>query len=404
MNKKNKQDLIFIIVVGIIIGTVLIWFPINHILIHMGYKELQTTDNWVYFEHTKTGLIGKLDDFIESNKTNIQNRVTNYFPFYQELTKSFYKQVINSNKLIYKNNFPIGLNSSSEYVFYNAKDNFYYLINNHNEEDLNKRVNSQVDFFNSLYESNKNVNLNIYLVPRYEQTKLLNNNLSTYTDNFKNGLNENINVSKLNIETKEDYINMFYKTDHHWNMYGAYKGYQDIMNMLNKEAMDLNIKKVNEKPYYGSLAKSSLSTLISDDIYDVDLNLDYKVTTNGEEAEAKFKPRSIRYKKGYDFFDYYIHYFDGQYGFVEYNFDNESDDNLLIFSDSYAWQIDYLIASHYKNTYVVNLRYDDYANGKFNYNEFIKENNISDVLFLYEGVSTIFDQYNYDFNGKIVRD
>ena len=176
MNKKNKQDLIFIIVVGIIIGTVLIWFPINHILIHMGYKELQTTDNWVYFEHTKTGLIGKLDDFIESNKTNIQNRVTNYFPFYQELTKSFYKQVINSNKLIYKNNFPIGLNSSSEYVFYNAKDNFYYLINNHNEEDLNKRVNSQVDFFNSLYESNKNVNLNIYLVPRYEQTKLLNNN------------------------------------------------------------------------------------------------------------------------------------------------------------------------------------------------------------------------------------
>lgn len=404
MKKQNKHDIIFIVILGLIVGTVLVWFPINHVLIHLGYKELQTTDNWLYFEYTKTGLLGKLDDFIESNKTNIQNRVTNYFPFYQDLTKGFYKHVISSNRLIYKNNFPIGLNSSSEYVFYNNNDNFYYIVNNHSEEDLNKRVNLQVEFFNSLYESNKNVNLNIYLVPRYEQTKLLNNNLSTYTEEFKDGLNDNIKVSELKVNNTKDYLNMYYKTDHHWNMYGAYKGYQDIMVMLDKEAIDLNIQKVNKKPYYGSMAKSSLSTLVSDNIYDVDVSLDYKVTTNGEDAESKFKPRSIRYEKDYDFFDYYIHYFDGQYGLVEYNFDIDSNENLLIFSDSYAWQIDYLIASHYQNTYVVNLRYDDYANGKFDYNKFIKDNDISDVLFLYEGAATVFDQYDYDFDGKIVRD
>lgn len=404
MINKRREDLFFIIVLSLIIGGVLIWFPINHLLLHFGYKELQTTDNWVYFEATKDGLLGKLDDFIESNKNNIQNRVTNYFPFYQELTKFYYKDIINTNKLIYKDVFPIGLNSSGEYVFYNDKEDFYYLINNHSKDDLDKRVNSQIGFFNSLYESNSDVNLNVYIIPRYEQTKILDNNLSKYTTKFKNGLNKNIKVSELNINNIDTYLNMFYKTDHHWNMYGAYIGYQDIMKMLNKESLDLKIKKVNKKPYYGSMAKSSLSTLVYDDIYDVDVDLKYEVTTNGEVPETKFKPRSMRYEKEYQFFDYYIHYFDGQYGLVEYNFNNESDENLLIFSDSYAWQIDYLIASHYKNTYIINLRYDDYANGKFYYNDFIKNKNISDVLFLYEGSSTIFDQYDYNFEKKIVRD
>ena len=404
MKKNNKHDLCFVIIFGIIISSVLLWFPINHVLLHLGYKELQTTDNWVYFEYTKTGLIGKIDDFIEGQKTNIQNRVTNYFPFYHNLNKLFYKQVINSNKLSYKNNIPIGLNSTNEYVFYNNKDNFYYLVNNHNEEELNKRVESQIDFFNSLYKFNSNIDLYIYLIPRYEQTILPNNNLYTYSSKFKTGINNKINISELKINSTNDYLNKFYKTDHHWNMYGAYQGYQDIMHMLGKMPMTLNIKKANNKPYYGSMAKSSLSTLVSDDIYDVDVNLDYKVLINGKNAPDKFKPRTMRYNKDYQFFDYYIHYFDGQYGLVEYNFNNDSDENLLIFSDSYAWQIDYLIASHYKNTYVVNLRYDDYANGTFNYNEFINKNKISKVLFLYEGSATIFDQYDYNFNNKIVRD
>ena len=31
----------------------------------------------------------------------------------------------------------------------------------------------------------------------------------------------------------------------------------------------------------------------------------------------------------------------------------------------------------------------------------VTDNNISKVLFLYEGGSTIFDQYDYDFEGRV---
>lgn len=400
---KNRNDKRFLLVMASICAFVMCSFFVNFVLIKFNIKELKTTDNWIYFKYTKTDFLGKIDDRIEGLKTSIQNRVTNYFPFYQELTKGYYNVIYNTNKLFYSD-VPLGLNSSKEYVFYNKENNFYYLINNRSHEDLSNRVSKQVQFFNNLKDSNPNVNVNIYIVPRYEQTKFLNDNLANFTDDFKNGLNKNINVAELNISSTDDYIKKFYKTDHHWNMYGAYQGYKDILTMLNKEYVTYDIVKVNKKPYYGSLAKSSLSKLTSDNIYDVNATSNYTVKVNGKEAPDKFKPRSIRYNKNNDFFDYYIHYFDGQYGLVKYTYDNNFDDNLLIFSDSYAWQIDYLIAKEYKNTYVVNLRFDDYKNGTFNYQEFIKKNNIKDVLFLYEGESIIFDQYDYKISKKIVSD
>ena len=402
MNKK--QDKFFVIVLVIILCSVLAWFPIKHFLISKGYIDLVITSNWVFYESKQTGTLGKIDDFIEEKKTNLQNRVTNYFPFYETLNQAFYASVINSNKIIYQDNFPVSLNPDKEYVFYDDEYDFYYIRTNRGKESLNDKVNEQVEFFNSLYNSNPNINLNIYLIPRYEQTNLSNYNLAKYTDTFKENINKNINVSELKIKSTEDYINKFYKTDHHWNMYGAYEGYQDITKMLKKEPNTFTVEKVGKTLYYGSLAKVSLSSLTYDNIYDIKEHLDYKIEVNGNEPDTDFKPRKITYEKDYKFFDYYIHYFNGQYGLLKYTFNNDSNQNLLIFSDSYAWQIDYLIASHYKNTYVVNLRYDEYADGIFDYNQFIEENNIQDVLFLYEGSSTVFDQYDYGFNEKIVRD
>lgn len=400
---NDKNNKIFIGIIISIIVIVMGWFPINHFLIHFGYKELHTTDNWVYFKYTKTDLVGKIEDFVEGKKISLQNRINNYFPFYMQLLKGFNEVNIKANKIFYKNNIPVGTNSSDEYIFYNSESEFYYAVNNHSDEDLHKRVIEQVDFFNSLSNTDKSVNLSIYLVPRFDQTGYGIRDLSNYTLEFEKGLNKNINVDILEIDSVDDYTTKFYKTDHHWNIFGALEGYKNIMNMLNKAPKNPDIIKVSQVPYYGSFAKSSLSTLTYDDIYDIDIDLKYNVLVNNQKPVEKFKPRNIKYNKSNKFFDYYIHYYDGQYGLVKYEFDNNKD-NLLIIGDSYDWQIDYLIASHYKNTYVINLRYDEYATGKLEYNKFIKYNNITDVLFLFEGSATVFDQYDYGFTTKIVGD
>ena len=74
----------------------------------------------------------------------------------------------------------------------------------------------------------------------------------------------------------------------------------------------------------------------------------------------------------------------------------------MILEDSYGWQIDDLIASHFNKTYVIDIRHDEYENGKFYIKDFMKENNITKVLFLYEAGTTFFDQYDYGMKDKVV--
>ena len=153
--------------------------------------------------------------------------------------------------------------------------------------------------------------------------------------------------------------------------------------------------------YYGSLAKTALNDNINDYISDVDIKLDYDVYVNGKSADSLFKPREIRLDRSYKYYDYYVQYFNGQYGNVVYDYHNNDKENLLIIGDSYSWQIDYLIANSFNKTHVINLRYDEYKNKDFNLSKYVSDNNISKVLFLYEGGSTIFDQYDYDFEGRV---
>ena len=290
--------------------------------------------------------------------------------------------------------------SHGEYVFYDKNNEFYFLENKYSDKDLEERLNRQVDSFNEL--SKKGIDLYIYIPTRYEFTTLKTNNLSKYTEEFVNKLNENIKVKVMNVDTIDNYKKYFYKTDHHWTINGALKGYEDITDMLNISKVDnLNITEHKERKYYGSLAKTALNDLIFDYISDIDLDLNYNVSLNDKEKDELFKPREIRLDRSYKYYDYYVSYFNGQYGNVVYDYNDDTKDNLLIVGDSYSWQIDYLIASSFNKTHVVNLRYDEYKNNNFDLIKYVTKNNINKVLFLYDGGSTLFDQYNYNFEGRV---
>lgn len=393
----KKANLFIIKTFLAIIFSVLCWYPIKHVLVSTKLMELKITDNWVFYNKTRTGLIGKGIDFINQTKTMIENRTVNYFPFYHTLNSLFYSANYNLNNIIYDNDIPIGLNSSNEYIFYNKENDFFYLRSNLNETELQNNLTKQISFFNELNNQNNNVSVNIYVPTKYELTTLCNDNLNNYINMFKEGLNKDIKVSSMEIKDIDEYKNKFFSTDHHWNINGALRGYEDIMTMLNKPyRTDYKITKKENVKYYGSIAKSSLSTKTYDDFYDIDLELNYKVSITDE----KYKPRKITYSGKNTFFDYYVHYYNGQYGLVEFNYGNGTD-NLLIFSDSYGWSIDYLIALHFNNTYVVNFKYGDYKTKLFDYNQFIKKNNITDVLFLYQGEDILFDQNNYKLYDRI---
>ena len=395
-----KKDSVFNAVFCGIIGGVCLYIPVHFMLVHIGVVTKTSNDNQMVFEPISEKNIGdKLSNKVNAIKTRLENEITNSFPFYNSLNGLYQNFNYYMNSFFYKE-VPLKTNSDNEYIFYNKENDFYYLENQYSKDELDKRLDMQVAMFNKL--ANLDIDMYLYFPTRYELTKLKDNNLNSYVDIFKDKLSSKIKVANMDITSLEQYKNYFYKTDHHWNMNGALAGYYDIMDILGKVPVD-NLEVVNkrERKFYGSMAKSVLNNKTYDYILDVDKKLDYDVLVNGKQASEVFKPRQIRLDRDYLYYDYYVQYFNGQYGEICYDYHKDNEENLLILSDSYAWQIDYLIASSFNKTYVVNLRYDKWKKGDLNLEEYMKERNIKKVLFLYEGGSMMFDQYNYNLEGRI---
>lgn len=395
-----KRDKIFNAVFCGIIGGVCLYIPVHFMLVHIGVVAKTSNDNQMVFEPISEKNIGdKLSNKVNAIKTRLENEITNSFPFYNSLNGLYQNFNYYMNSFFYKE-VPLKTNSDNEYIFYNKENDFYYLENQYSKDELDKRLDMQVAMFNKL--ANLDIDMYLYFPTRYELTKLKDNNLNSYVDIFKDKLSSKIKVANMDITSLEQYKNYFYKTDHHWNMNGALAGYYDIMDILGKVPVD-NLEVVNkrERKFYGSMAKSVLNNKTYDYILDVDKKLDYDVLVNGKQASEVFKPRQIRLDRDYLYYDYYVQYFNGQYGEICYDYHKDNEENLLILSDSYAWQIDYLIASSFNKTYVVNLRYDKWKKEDLNLEEYMKERNIKKVLFLYEGGSMMFDQYNYNLEGRI---
>lgn len=391
------RDKKLIIMFLVLIFGVFIAIPCKFVLVRLGVLEINRDNFSEYVGVKETSVIDKFNNLVGKVEKKLENTYTNYFPFYNAINGVYQNINFYSNSLVYED-VPIKVNSDGEYVFYNKKDGFYYLENKYESVELDKRLDKQVAFFNEL---GKSVDLYIYVPTRYEYTSLKENNLSVYLDKFKEKLNNNITLSIMDIQSVEEYKTYFYKTDHHWTINGALVAYQSIMDMMGKEMVDYgNVVEHKEKKYYGSLAKSALMDNVYDYISDIDVKLDYKVLVNGSEADNLFKPRSIRLDRSYKYYDYYVSYFNGQYGNVVYDYENE-EENLLILGDSYTWQIDHLIGASFNKTHVINLRYDEYKNKEFNLTKYVKDNDIDKVLILYDGGSTLFDQYDYDFEGRV---
>ena len=365
MQKDKKLVIVFLV----ILFGICLCIPCKFVLVKIGVMSMNMDNFLEYKEKDVNNVVDKINNVIGRIENSVENKVTNYFPFYNVI-----------------------------YIFYDKVNDFYYLTNKYTSKELDERLDSQVKFFNEL--SKKKIDVNIYIPTRYEFTTLKKDNLNNYVGEFVSKLDSNINVRVMDVKSIDEYKEYFYKTDHHWTINGALDGYKDICDMLNIDAINnLNIVKHKERKYYGSLAKTALNDNINDYISDVDIKLDYDVYVNGKSADSLFKPREIRLDRSYKYYDYYVQYFNGQYGNVVYH--NSDKENLLIIGDSYSWQIDYLIASSFNKTHVINLRYDEYKNKKFNLSKYVSDNNISKVLFLYEGGSSMFDQYDYDFEGRV---
>ena len=375
----------------IVIFAVFLFVPAKEVLIRIHKVNFYKNDNWKTVDATGDRILDK----INSLESFIENRYNNYFPFYNKINSLYYNTNLKVDSL-YLDDIYLKENNDSDYIFYDKDNKFYYLVNSYDKSELVKRSNDYLEFYNGIAEKYSDINIALYLPLRYEFTA--SKNIKGTNDIIKSfGSKLNIKYDILDSKNVSEYLDNFYKTDHHYSSRGAYKAYQSILNMFDMDStLEYKTKDI-KTPYYGSIAKSLLLTNIKDTL----TVLDYPNTLEVNIDDVNFKPMEVE-DKANPFYDYYVKYYNGQYDEVIYTNDIDSNDNLLIIGDSMSWQIDYLLAANFHNTYVINIRYGKWKNNKLDLDSYIKDNNITHIVFLMEAKNSIFDIDNYKLASKVV--
>ncbi len=194
-------------------------------------------------------------------------------------------------------------------------------------------------------------------------------------------------VSSLRLASLEEHKEKFFRTDHHWNARGAWAGYSIIYDMLAERVPDLSPKlelqefrKIDDVAFCGSYARRTLVPCDPEpfEVAIVDLPA-YTTYIDGQPQQYGHREEYLKgeFEKN-RFTNHYAEYYGNVIDLVEYEFENGSNRDLLLFGNSYSQAVKLFIASHYRHTYAFDFR--EYSD--FSLSEFLAEHPVDDVLLI----------------------
>lgn len=167
---------------------------------------------------------------------------------------------------------------------------------------------------------------------------------------------------------------LYYRTDHHWTSHAAYLAYQEYCTTVGLQPTSYTLKQASDD-FYGTLYSKVLDIAAQpDSIYapaDLpEVKVEYE---DGTITDSPFHQDKLSEK------DQYTYFFGGNYGMVKIKTQAQTEEKLLIIKDSFAnCFVPYLLMD-YNEIIMLDLRY---FGGSVQ--EVIQQNDVSQILFLYE--------------------
>lgn len=196
--------------------------------------------------------------------------------------------------------------------------------------------------------------------------------------------------SALQEHNQED---IYYRTDHHWTTLGAYYGYQQWALSMNKipRLYQMKNKEVVSDNFLGTLHSRINLPMEGDTIFYLPETTKKQVSITYDYA----KKTSSYYEESYlDTKNQYGFFLDDNHAFVEIETGYHTGRTLFVIKDSYANCMIPLLAPHYENILVLDLRY---FNGKlFDFMETCEPEYGMDVLVLYNCIHFMEDFQYYE--------
>ena len=196
---------------------------------------------------------------------------------------------------------------------------------------------------------------------------------------------KNVDTTEELKKYKDSYL--YYRTDHHTTSNGAFVIYNKLSKALGYKALSGDDFKISDvtRNFYGTTYSKALRHTLPDIIseYKPLETARFKVEFPYEdkEADSMYFPEHLATK------DKYSYFLDGNHALTIIKSPNKNGKSLLVFKDSYANCTVPMIANHYETVYMIDLRYynDDII-------EYLHENKIKNVLFLYSSQTFMTDE------------
>lgn len=174
----------------------------------------------------------------------------------------------------------------------------------------------------------------------------------------------------------------FYRTDHHWNEWGSYLGYTQLLDLLGVEDAPLNSTgdSVDLGTFSGSKATGA-AAVFSETFYASPMEFpEMDVTVNGEPGDYGNQAAFFAGEGGVPSYGGFYGWDAGEVTFSTGRTDRE---NLLILGESYDNAVIKMLAAHFNHTYAVDLRYYEAYMGKaFSFSDYVEERGITQVLLI----------------------
>ncbi len=267
---------------------------------------------------------------------------------------------------------------------YIGKENYLFEKFNYGEKEKNN-VNKTIEAVNK-FAQNVDVPVYFLLVPNsiYVNADKLPDNVEVYDqgkiiDEFYQKCNDKIiPVNVVNtLKENKDEISLYYKTDHHMTSQGSYLIYADYCKVAHLQATQLSDFQgdVVSDEFLGTFDSKAQVLGQKTDVmtaYKNDTNQEIEGDYDGVKYDSIFNDEYLNKK------DKYSYFLNGNSAKVVIKTKVNNGRKLLVIKDSYAHNVAQFLCTNYEEIHFIDPRYY-----KLSMSEYIKENGITETLFLY---------------------
>lgn len=203
-----------------------------------------------------------------------------------------------------------------------------------------------------------------------------------FIDLVKSNLDQRVIFVDIHSYMKEHYDKgeyLYFRSDHHWTGLGAYRAYEKFCEYANITPVSLDdYEKRTTYNFLGTLYNSSMNSDIKNNPDYVEYyvsDLPYTQTNTKEDGKT-YKGSLIAERQG-EKTNGYLTFMGGDIPLATIETLNKNGKKIIVFKESYGNAFVPFIVPHYECVYVADIR-------SFPYNavDFIKNNGITDVLFI----------------------